>query len=216
MSNQLSFSTFSEDTLSGKCFANMNRADQVKFLGDSIKNHENMIEQHTIAIKSIKDQIDNLRKEEHLSNFLSYLDLSFETENMSNVFYEWCYDNISIADITLKCGSYLAKHGMHVDILTCGYLENRLLFHNNEYFHEYTSKDRHDTIEPESLYPKNIHNKDQLRNHIISLYKENELDSFDDDMMDFIIVYCFAEITRQGNYYNWELSVNEDFSRYDY
>lgn len=124
-----------------------------------IEQHKNMIEQHKNAITSIKDQINNLRKKEHISNFLISLDLSFETEKMYNAFDKWCYENIKIDDITLKCGSYLAKHEMHVNILTCGYLEDRLLFHYNEYFHEYISQNKHDIIQPESLYPKKIHSK---------------------------------------------------------
>src|SRR5687767_13551058 len=66
----------------------------VKFLEDLIENHENMIERHKTAITSITNKINNLRKEEHISNLLNYLDLSFETEEMSDAFDQWCCDNI--------------------------------------------------------------------------------------------------------------------------
>ncbi len=194
--------------------------ESVEFLSNLIKMHEAMIEQHKTTIVSIVNQINIFEKGKHVSEFLSYLDLSFETEKISDAFNDWCYDNISIDNITLKCGYYLAKRGIYVNVYTCGYLEQRLLYHCNEHFSEYAdiSGNRPHEINPESLYPKKIQTKDQLCDYFTSLYKANSQDhDVDvDDMLDFMIVYWFTEMFNEGLYYTWELSVKENFSKYDY
>lgn len=194
--------------------------ESIEFLSKLIEIHEQMIEQHKTAIKSIVNRIQTVEKGKHISDFLSCLNLSFKTEKISDAFNEWCYDNISLADITLKSGSYLAKRGIHVNIYTCEYLEQRLLYHCNENFSEYVNINggRLHEINPKSLYPKEIQTKDQLCDYFNSLYEKNSQECVvnPDNMLDFMIVYWFAEMFNEGLYYDWELSVEEDFSKYDY
>lgn len=145
---------------------------------------------------------------------------------MSELFEQWCYNHISIDDITLRTGSYVDKHEIYVGVVTCGYLEKRLLLHYNTDFECYTSINRNEYIQPESLYPPMIKTKDQLCNYVRSLIDgpssscEIGTGLVDEHnfifILDYIIVYWFTKMIRQGEFNDWELSINTDFSHYDY
>lgn len=203
-----------------------------KFLEELIIYHEKSIASHQEQIKLIRTQLNNINKSTYLSAFLQPItnNVKFKTEKANNAFVKMCNDNISAEDITAYEGSYVAKRGAIVYVKTCGYLEDKVLYIHNNHFDDYTSADRQTDIDPKSLYPKNIQSISDLKNVFIKDYKESlrrdcELSAsseptggrkifFIGEMKEFIIIYCFYELTKEGE--DWDPTEEKDFSRLDY
>ena len=205
----------------------MSNKDQIIIFLENLKTklieeQDRLVEEYKEKIDSIQLQVNELNKETYIASWIDFLDITFKTPKAERDFNLWCRSHLTVDDITIFNGSYEGKY-TKINICTCGYLQNKLLYQYDENFSEFINLERYET-KPESLFPKTIKSVNQLYRTFLKLRKirkqsSENIEDFgdeDNDLIDFIMIYGFCEYIKNFRGEEIQPCRRVDFSKYDY